>query len=70
VLNSLISAYFYLRVVFVMYMKPVPRRAPAFAPSTTLTAVAALSALAVVAMGMLPAPLVAAATAAVRFLVG
>lgn len=70
VLNSLVSAYFYLRVVFVMYMKPLPRRAPVFPASATLTAVAALAALAVVAMGTLPGPLVEAAAAAVRFLVG
>jgi NADH-quinone oxidoreductase subunit N len=70
VLNSLLSAYYYLRVVFVMYMKPLPRRPPAFAPSGTLTAVAAVAALAVVAIGVLPAPVVAAAAAAVRQLFG
>jgi NADH-quinone oxidoreductase subunit N len=70
VLNSLLSAFYYLRVVFVMYMKPLPRRPPAFAPSATITGVAALAALAVVVMGVLPAPVVAAAAAAVRHLLG
>jgi len=68
VVNSLISAFFYLRVVYVMYMQPLPRREPAFAPSAAITAVAAVSALAVVVVGMFPAPLLAAAEAAAAFL--
>ena len=41
VLNSLISAFYYLRVVYVMYMQPLPRREPEFERSVSITAVAA-----------------------------
>ncbi len=69
VLNSLISAFYYLRVVYVMYMQPLPRRAPAFPHSLAITAVASLSALAVVVLGLYPTPIFAAAQAAVQVLV-
>ena len=44
VVNSLISAFYYLRVVYVMYMQKEPRRTPKFAPSPAITTVAAVSA--------------------------
>ena len=69
VVNSLISAFYYLRVVYVMYMHSLPRRAPEFAPARTITAVAAVSALGVVALGLLPTPIIGAAQRAVEFLV-
>ncbi len=70
VLASLVSAYVYLRVVYVLYMKPLPRRPIEPEPSVTLAAVAAVAALAVVAMGVLPGPVVAAARAAAEQLLG
>jgi NADH-quinone oxidoreductase subunit N len=70
VINSLISAFYYLRVVYVMYMQPLPRRQPSFAPSLAISTVAAIAALAVVAIGLYPAPLLDAAQTAVKCLVG
>lgn len=69
VLNSLISAFYYLRVVYVMYMQPLPRRQPAFPRSLAISAVAAISALAVVLLGLYPTPILAAAQTAVEMLV-
>jgi len=70
VLNSLISAFYYLRVVYVMYMQPLPKRKPKFEPSFTLNAVAVVSALAVVFIGLFPAPILEAAQTAVEYLAG
>jgi NADH-quinone oxidoreductase subunit N len=69
VLNSLISAFYYLRVVYVMYMRPLPEREPSFEPSFSLNAIAALSAAAVVAVGVFPTPLLSAAQIAILNLV-
>lgn len=70
VLNSLISAFYYLRVVYVLYMQPLPRREPAFPRSPLLVATAAIAAALVVAIGLIPAPLIRAAQAAASLLVG
>jgi len=70
VLNSLVSAFYYLRVVYVMYMQPLPRRVPAFASGASLSVVAALSALGVVVLGVYPAPILTAAARAILDLVG
>jgi NADH-quinone oxidoreductase subunit N len=69
VLNSLVSAFYYLRVVYVMYMKPLPKREPVFAPAWTITAVAVVSALGVVVLGLYPVPILEAAQQAVLDLV-
>jgi len=69
VLNSLISAYYYLRVVYVMYMQPLPKRAPEYPRLPALTAIAAVSALAVVLVGLLPGPVLEAAHSAILSLV-
>jgi NADH-quinone oxidoreductase subunit N len=69
VLNSLISAFYYLRVVYVMYMQPLPRREPGFAPAFSITAAAAVSAIGVVILGLYPTPLFAAAQSAILNLV-
>ncbi len=70
VLNSLISAFYYLRVVYTLYMRPLPRREPAFPSSVGIGAAAAAAALLVVAVGVYPAPLMRAAEAAARLLLG
>ncbi len=66
VLNSLVSAFYYLRVVYVMYMQALPKRKPAFVPSFSLKTASAVAALGVVGIGLYPAPLLAAAEAAVQ----
>jgi NADH-quinone oxidoreductase subunit N len=69
VANSLISAFYYLRVVYVMYMQPEPRRAPAFGRAFSISWVAALSAVGVVVLGLFPTPVLTAAQAAILNLV-
>jgi NADH-quinone oxidoreductase subunit N len=69
VLNSLISAFYYLRVVYVMYMEPTPRREPVFAPAVSISAVSALAALGVVVLGLFPTPVLTAAETAILNLV-
>jgi len=70
VIASLVSAFYYLRVVYFLYMKPLPRREPEFAPSPALVWTAALAAGLVVAVGVFPQPLIRAATEAARMLGG
>jgi len=69
VINSLISAFYYLRVVYVMYMQPLPHRAPVFAPARSVAAVAVIAALGVVVLGVFPIPILEAAHEAVLDLV-
>jgi NADH-quinone oxidoreductase subunit N len=69
VLNSLISAFYYLRVVYVMYMQPLPRRAPVFPSERSVAAVAVVAALGVVLLGVFPMPILEAAHRAILDLV-
>jgi NADH-quinone oxidoreductase subunit N len=69
VINSLISAFYYLRVVYVMYMQPLPRRAPSFPSALSISAAAALAALGVVVLGLYPTPILTAAQSAITALV-
>ena len=69
VVTSLISAFYYLRVVYVMYMQPLPEREPELQSSFTLVAAGALTALAVVVAGIYPTPILSAAQVAVLQLV-
>ena len=66
VINSLISAFYYLRVVYMLYMRPLPKREPAFPASAVLTAAAAAAALVVVLVGLFPAPMIQAAQLAAQ----
>ncbi len=68
VVNSLISAFYYLRVVYTLYMKPLPRRVPAFLASPAISAVAALSAALVILIGLYPTLIFSAARTAAHFL--
>ena len=70
VLNSLISAFYYLRVVYTLYMRPLPGREPAYPSSIGITAAAAVAAAAVILVGVFPAPLMRAAEAAARLFPG
>jgi NADH-quinone oxidoreductase subunit N len=69
VVNSLISAFYYLRVVYAMYMQPLPRREPKFVPSLPIGAAAAVAALGVLLLGIYPTPILEAAQAAILSLV-
>lgn len=68
VLNSLVSVFYYVRVVFYLYMKPLPKRVPHFSEPWPVRIVAAAAALGVVALGVLPAWVVDAAQTAARTL--
>lgn len=69
VLNSLIAAFYYLRVVFTLYMKPEPTRAPSFPTSFTITAAAVIVAVVSILMGLYPTSFLAAAQVAASNLV-
>jgi NADH-quinone oxidoreductase subunit N len=69
VVNSLISAFYYLRVVYSMYMQPLPRREPNFVPSFPIGAAAAVAALGVLLLGIYPTPILDAARTAILSLV-
>ena len=69
VVNSLISAFYYLRVVYVMYMQPLPRQEPEFEPALPITAAAAIAAMGVAIVGLYPTGLLAAAQSAILGLV-
>ena len=69
VLNSLVSVFYYIRVIFYLYMKPLPKRVPKFTEPWPVRVAAALCGLGIVALGVLPGWVVAAAEAAARTLV-
>lgn len=69
VLNSLVSVFYYVRVVFYLYMKPLPKRAPRFSQSWPVRVVAAACTIAIFALGVAPAWILDAAEAAARTLV-
>jgi NADH-quinone oxidoreductase subunit N len=64
VLTSVLGAYYYLRVVVAMYMRPGEGEAPAATPATVAVAIV-IAAVVVVVLGVTPEPLTAWARAAV-----
>ncbi|MBI2871985.1 MAG: NADH-quinone oxidoreductase subunit N [Chloroflexi bacterium] len=68
VVNSVVSAYYYLRVVKVMYLQPPPseEQVPSSVPFRAALAVAAIG---VLVLGVLPGPLLDVARAAVATIV-
>jgi NADH-quinone oxidoreductase subunit N len=69
VLNSLVSVFFYFRVVYYLYMKPVPSRTPSFSEPWPVKVVAAVCTLGMVGLGVFPGWLLSAAEQAARNLV-
>jgi NADH-quinone oxidoreductase subunit N len=69
VLNSLVSVFYYVRVVFYLYMKPLPKRAPRFTEPWSVRLVAIACAIAIVVLGVTPAWVLEAAETAARTLV-
>jgi len=61
VLNSLVSVFYYVRVVFYLYMKPLPKRVPKFTEPWPVRLAAAVCALGIVTLGVLPTWVVRAA---------
>ena len=68
VLASLVSVFYYVRVVFYLYMKPLPKRAPRFTQPWSVRLVAVVCTVAIVALGVAPAWILDAAEAAARTL--
>jgi NADH-quinone oxidoreductase subunit N len=68
VLNSLVSAFFYVRVVYYLYMRPLPKRAPDFSEPWPAKAAAVGAAIAIVALGVAPGWLLTLAETAARTL--
>ena len=69
VLNSVLSAFFYLRVIVVMYMKEAEEPKP-LSLSWPLGAAVALAALGVIVLGLWPSPLLDMAQQAIGALLG
>ncbi len=69
VLNSLLSAFYYLRVIYTLYMEPLPEREPRLEPSLPTAAVATVAALGVLVLGTFPGPVIDAAASAILSLV-
>lgn len=69
VLNSLVSVFYYLRVIYYLYMKPLPKRPPEFHSPWSVRLAGALCAAGIVVAGILPRWLLEAAETAVRTLV-
>lgn len=71
VLNSVLSVYYYLRVVVMMYMRPVKGTEEHFVPANAaITAGLAIAALGILFFGLYPSPLYLAAKAAMQGLAG
>jgi NADH-quinone oxidoreductase subunit N len=69
VLNSLISVFYYVRVIYYLYMKPLPKRSPRFSEPWSVRLVGALCTLGILIAGVAPRWLLEAAEAAARTLV-
>ncbi len=66
VMASLVSVYYYLRVVVLMYMRPAPAGEPTLARANVAIAAAlAIAVLGILFFGVVPGPLYAAARAAI-----
>lgn len=59
VLTSVVSVYYYLRVVYYLYMRPAAVERPIYASSSWATAALVIAALGVLVLGILPAPVFA-----------
>ncbi len=69
VLNSLVSVFYYVRVVYYLYMRPLPKRAPAFSEPFAVRVVAGLCAIGIFVLGILPGLVLEAAELAARTVV-
>jgi NADH-quinone oxidoreductase subunit N len=65
VVNSLISVFYYVRVIYTLYMRPLPERQPDYGFSLPMAAAASLAAFGVLLIGIYPTPLLSAAQNAI-----
>jgi NADH-quinone oxidoreductase subunit N len=68
VLASFVSVFFYVRVVYYLYMKPLPRRVPEYLEPWPVKIAAGACALAIVGLGIFPSWLLNAAEIAAKTL--
>ena len=69
VVNSLISVFYYVRVIYVLYMRPLPDRQPDYGFYLPICAAASLAALGTLLLGIYPTGILAAAQSAILSLV-
>jgi NADH-quinone oxidoreductase subunit N len=69
VVNSLISVFYYVRVIYVLYMRPLPERQPEYGFYLPICSAAAVAALATLLLGLYPTAVLAAAQNAILCLV-
>lgn len=69
VLASLVSVFYYVRVVYYLYMKPLPKHKPSFSEPWAVKLLGALCVTAIVALGVFPKTLLALAQEAAELLV-
>jgi NADH-quinone oxidoreductase subunit N len=65
VVNSLISVFYYVRVIYVLYMRPLPEKRPAYSASLALALAAFIAALATLLLGIYPTAVLSAAQSAI-----
>jgi len=65
VINSLISVFYYVRVIYVLYMRPLPSRQPAYGFNLWICSAASVAALGTLLLGIYPTPILAAARSAI-----
>ena len=65
VLNSLVSVFYYVRVIYVLYMRPLPERQPAYGFSLAICTAASVAALGTLLLGIYPTAVLAAAQSAI-----
>jgi len=68
VINSLVSVFFYLRVVYYLYMRPLPKRQPQYTEPLAVRLVAGLCAVGIFVLGVLPGIVLETAELAARTL--
>lgn len=69
VVASLVSVFYYVRVVYYLYMKPLPKRKPSFSEPWAVKLLGALCVIAIVALGVFPRTLLALAQEAAELIV-
>jgi len=65
VVNSVISVFYYVRVIYILYMRPLPERQPDYRFSLSIAAAASVAALATLLLGLYPTAVLAAAQSAI-----
>jgi NADH-quinone oxidoreductase subunit N len=65
VVNSVISVFYYVRVIYILYMRPLPERRPDYGFSFAICATASVAALGTLLLGIYPTAVLAAAQSAI-----